>query len=176
MMYGMTIHVVHISGKRMIAQGTDGCSRGSLMEGVMAWVDMLMFVDISQGGIKRHPPLLDWVRSWLGRPKLEPITPKGWFEKGHGISGRSLDGNKIWIPSHCKKDQMFLLAPPLLVADAALEELLKSRHKRTDILHVVVLPRLMAPRWQCLFHKVCDFTFVASPGLPFWPTNMFEPL
>ena len=28
MTYGMTIHVIHVSGKRMIAQGTDGCSRG----------------------------------------------------------------------------------------------------------------------------------------------------
>ncbi len=26
MIYGMTLHVVLISGKRMIAQGTDGCS------------------------------------------------------------------------------------------------------------------------------------------------------
>jgi len=97
MMYGMTIHVIHISGKRMIAEGTDGCSHGSLMEGVMAGADMLTFVNLSQGGIKRHPPLLDWVRSWLGRPKLEPLTPEGWFDKGHGISGGALDGNKIWI-------------------------------------------------------------------------------
>ncbi len=36
MTHGMVIHVIHVSGKRMIAQGTDGCSRGSLMEGVMA--------------------------------------------------------------------------------------------------------------------------------------------
>ncbi len=66
MTYGMTIHVVHISGKRMVAQGTDGCSRSSLMEGVMAGADMLTFVDLSQGGIECHPPLLDWVRSWSG--------------------------------------------------------------------------------------------------------------
>ena len=71
---------------------------------------------------------------------------------------------------------MFLWAPPPSVADAALEELLKSRHKRTDLFHVIVLPRLMAPRWRRLFLKVCDFTFAASPGLPFWPTGMFEPL
>ncbi len=74
----------------------------------MAGVDMLTFVDLSQGGIECHPPLLDWVRSWLGRPKLEPLTPAGWFDKGHGISGGALDENKIWIPTHCKKDQMFL--------------------------------------------------------------------
>lgn len=33
MKYGLLIHVIHVSGKRMIAQGTDGCSRGSLLEG-----------------------------------------------------------------------------------------------------------------------------------------------
>jgi hypothetical protein len=44
---GMTIHVIHISGRRMIAQGTDGCSRGSMMEGVMAGKDMLDFIDLS---------------------------------------------------------------------------------------------------------------------------------
>jgi len=37
----MVIHVIHVSGKRMIAQGTDGVSRGFLMEGVMAGDDML---------------------------------------------------------------------------------------------------------------------------------------
>ncbi len=111
-----------------------------------------------------------------GGPKLEALTPEGWFKESHGISGGVLDGHNIWIPSHCKRDQMFLWAPPPVVADVALEELLKRRHKRRDIFHIVVVPRLMAPRWQCLFNKVCDFTFVASPGLPFWPTNMYEPL
>ena len=47
MTYRMTIHIVHISGKRMIAQGRDGCSRGSLMEGVIAGADMLSFVDLA---------------------------------------------------------------------------------------------------------------------------------
>jgi hypothetical protein len=59
--FGMTLHLVHISGKRMIAQGTDGCSRGSLMEGVMAGKDMLTFVDLGRSAVERHPPLLDWV-------------------------------------------------------------------------------------------------------------------
>ena len=52
MNYGMTIHihVIHISGRRMIAQGTDGCSQGPLLEGVMAGHDMLMFIDLSRTG------------------------------------------------------------------------------------------------------------------------------
>jgi hypothetical protein len=71
---------------------------------------------------------------------------------------------------------MFLWAPPPAVADVTMEELLKSGHKRANLIHVVVIPRLMAPRWHHLFNKVCDFTFVVSPGLSFWPTNMYTPL
>ena len=176
MEYGMTIHVVHISGKRMIAQGTDGCSRGSLMEGVMAGADMLTFVDLGKGGFDRHPPLLEWIGSWTGEPDLEPLSPEGWFEEGHGITGGMLDERQIWIPTHCHKDQVFLCPPPPAVADVALEELLKSRHKRSDLLHVVVIPRLMATRWRRLFSKVCDFTCDVSPGPAFWPSHMYEPL
>ena len=61
MAYGMTIHVIHVSGKRMITQGTDGCSRGLLMEGVMTGHNMLLFVDLSHMAIEHHPPFLDWV-------------------------------------------------------------------------------------------------------------------
>ena len=61
MAYGMTIHVIQVSCKRMIAQGTDGCSQGLLMEGVMTGQDMLLFVDLSRTAIEHHPPVLDWV-------------------------------------------------------------------------------------------------------------------
>ena len=174
--YGMTIHVVHISGKRMIAQGTDGCSRGSLMEGVMAGADMFTFVDLVRSAIERHPPLLEWVRTWSGRPTLTPLSPEGWFEEGHGIVGGSLDCNNVWIPSYGKGGKMFLWAPPPAIADVALEELSKARHKRSDTFHVLLIPRLMTPRWRRLFHKVCDFSFVVSPGYLCWPSTMFEPL
>ena len=176
MIYGMTIHVIHISGRRMIAQGTDGCSRGSLMEGVMAGQEMLCFVDLAKSEVERHPPVLEWIRSWTGRVKLAPLTPEGWFEEGHGIDGGTLDSRKVWIPRHEDKNALHLWAPPPAVADAALEELLKARHKRTDTFHVVVVPRLMAPRWRRLFNKACDFTFAVSPGALFWPDDMFEPL
>ncbi len=63
MTHGMTIHVIHVLGKRMIAQGTDGCSRGLLMEGVMTERNMLSFFNLSCTAIERHPPLLAWIRS-----------------------------------------------------------------------------------------------------------------
>ncbi len=62
------------------------------------------------------------------------------------------------------------------MADTALEELLKGHHQRTDTFHVVLIPWLMTPRWLQLFNKACDFTFVVSPGAPFWPDSMCEPL
>ena len=62
MEFGLTIHIVHISGKRMIAQGTYGCLRGSLMEGVMAGEDMLTFVNLALPATERYPPLIEWVR------------------------------------------------------------------------------------------------------------------
>ena len=71
---------------------------------------------------------------------------------------------------------MFLWALPPSVADVAWEELLKDRHKRTDTFHVLLVPRIMNPRWRRLFHKACDLLFVLSPGSPFWPSGMFKPL
>ena len=145
------------------------------MEGVMTGRDMV-FVDLAHTAIERHPPLLDWVRTWTELPKLKPLTPEGWYEEGHGITGGTLDSHKVWIPTHGDKNKLFLWAPQPPIADAALEELLKALHKRTDTFHVVLIPRLMTPRWRRLFNKACDFTFVVSPGSAFWPADMFEPL
>ncbi len=60
------------------------------------------------------------------------------------------------------------------VADAALKELLKAQNKRTDTFHVLLIPRLMTPRWHRLFNKACDFLFVISPGSSFWSVKIYE--
>jgi hypothetical protein len=112
----------------------------------------------------------------MDQPKLEPFTPEQWFVEGHGIAGGKLDNHRVWLPTHGRKNELFLWAPQPPVADAALEELLKARHKCTDTFHVVLIPQLMTPLWRQLFNKACDFTFVVSPGTPFWPADMFEPL
>ena len=82
----------------------------------------------------------------------------------------------MWIPEYCDLGRTFLWMPPPAAADAMLEELLKTRHKRTDTYHVIVIPRLMLPQWRRLFNKVCDFTVEVSPGPSFWPDAMFEPM
>jgi hypothetical protein len=174
--YQIIIHLIHVSGKRMIAQGTDGCSRGVLMEGVMAGLDMLSFVDLGKTGVERYPPLLDWIRSWTMQQDLQPLTPEEWFVEGHGIIGGSPDRHNVWMPEHEAAGKLHLWAPQPAVADAMLEELLKARHKRTDTFHVVVIPRLMSPKWRRLFHKVSDLHFVVPAGASFWPSHMYEPL
>ena len=176
MKYGLLIHLIHVSGKRMIAQGTDGCSRGFLMEGVMAGDNMLSFVDLGKSADERFPPVVDWIRSWSGQDEIKPLSPEGWYEEGHGITGGAPDKRGVYIPHHEPRNQWHLWCPPPAAADAAMEELSKARHKRTDTFHLVAIPRLMAPRWRRLFNKVCDFSFVVSPGTSFWPEGMFEPL
>ncbi len=58
-----TLHVVHVAGTRMIAQGTDGLSRGISPQGVVQGEDMLSFVDLAWTVIERHPRVLDFVKS-----------------------------------------------------------------------------------------------------------------
>jgi hypothetical protein len=174
--FSIILHVIHVAGTRMIAQGTDGCSRGVLMEGVMAGKNMLTFINLDKSAIQRCTDLLPWICSWCGHSDIEPLTPEGWFQEGHGIIGGHVDKHKVWIPDHEQSGCMHLWAPPPAVADAMLEELLKARHKRTDTYDVVVIPRLMAPRWRRLFFKAVDVHFVIDPGNSFWPLEMYEPL
>jgi hypothetical protein len=42
--YGITVTTSHVSGKRMIAEGADGLSRGLLNEGVMVGDSIISFV------------------------------------------------------------------------------------------------------------------------------------
>ncbi len=88
----------------------------------------------------------------------------------------ALDKNNVLVPIHKAKNKLHLWAPPPLVGDATLEELLKVCHKRTDTFHVVLIPRLLAPQWHRLFNKACDFTFFVSPIVSFWSPEMYEPL
>jgi hypothetical protein len=100
MRHGLILHVIHVLGKRMLAQGTDGCSREVLLEGVMAGEDMLSFVDLGKSPLERSPCLLVWIQSWYLDASAEPLSPEDWFERGHGITGGQRDKHNVWIPTH----------------------------------------------------------------------------
>jgi len=162
----------------MISQGTDGLSRGILLEGVNIGEDMLSFVDLARTAIERHPGVLEFVRSWLdpivGESKC--LKPEEWFKEGHGIIGGEKDGNGMWIPCHAKDGRAYIWTPPPVVADVALEECAKVIHKRTDAYHIFLIPRLYSPLWMRMLFKVSDFVFKLPPGSRHWPLCMHEPL
>jgi hypothetical protein len=173
----MKIHFVHVSGKRMIKQGSDGLSRGNLNEGVMQGIDMSKFVPLHESALERSPSLEGWLKSWIGEKDkpVEVLSPEDWFLRGHDIIGGKPNAEGVWLPEY--KSGNFIWAPPPAAADAAIEELRRARHKRQSSFHVFVCPRLMTPYWRKHVHKSADLIFEIPPGcVNEWPSEMFEPL
>jgi hypothetical protein len=50
----LILHVVHVSGKRMIRQGSDGLSRANHSQGVMTGAPMESFIPLHQSAIERE--------------------------------------------------------------------------------------------------------------------------
>jgi len=153
------LHVTHVAGRRMIAQGTDGLSRGHLSDGVLSGQEFLKFVPLHLTALDRQPDqLTDWIDSWFGIwGKTTWLTPEQWFTSGHQ------EERCVWTP-----------APA--AADAALEQLAKARHKRPQHTHLVIIPRLMTARWRKFMSKICDLIFTVPIGSDIWIDSQFEPL
>jgi hypothetical protein len=81
---------IHVAGTRMIAQGTDGVSRGCLGQGVMAGEAMFAFIPIHQSAMERSEHLLPWIRNWSTSEALL-LSELDWFEK----ATTSKDGKEI---------------------------------------------------------------------------------
>jgi hypothetical protein len=140
----------------------------------MAGKDMLLFVDLEKSAVDRCPKLLPWIQSWCLDSSIQPLTPEDWYERGHGIIGGTRDKRNVWIPNHESASQTHLWAPSPAAADAALDELLKACHKRSDTFHIVVIPRLLTALWRRLFHKAADCCFTVAPGASFWSSDMYQ--
>jgi len=164
--------ISHVSGKRMVHQGTDGISRGHLREGITVANMMLDFCPWHKSALDRSPQLIEWLKRTFGR-SLEVLTPEGWFTRGHDHIGSYKD-EKGFTRLKIKKG-MFVWSPPPAAAEVAMEELRKARLKRRDSTHLVVIPKLMTPLWLKQMHKACDIVFPIKPTHPFWNSNMFEP-
>ena len=101
-----------------------------------------------------------------------PISIRLVCQRPYIISGAKKEDG-IWIPQIQHGTYVWNLPPA--AAEAALEELWKARIKCQDSLHVVLVPRLLTPMWQKQLFKASDLFLWIPPGLPFWPSNMFEP-
>jgi hypothetical protein len=63
----------------MIAQGTDGVSRGFWGHGVMGGAVMSAFVPIHQTSVERSPvELVPWIRKWAGKEAIL-LSEMGWL-------------------------------------------------------------------------------------------------
>jgi hypothetical protein len=155
---GIHIHVIHVAGTRMIAQGTDALSRGCLTSGVMTGVDTLTFVPLHLCPVSRSSTLQSWVSSWLPHPESAMwLTPHDWYYKGHQAT------LGVW-------------SLPPAAAKAALEQLGRVTHKRPHNMHVVLVPRLMTASWRRQLGKLCPLLFTVPSGCSFWDTSHHEPL
>jgi hypothetical protein len=165
--------ISHVSGKRMVHQGTDGISRGHLREGITVSEMMLDFCPWHLSALERSPHLLSWLKETFGR-SLETLTPEGWFTRGHDHDGHFEDSKGF---SRLKtRKGMFVWSPPPAAAEVAIEELRKARLKRRDSTHLFVVPKLMTPLWLKQMHKACDIVIHIKPTHTFWSAEMFEPI
>jgi hypothetical protein len=160
----------------MIQQGTDGISRGNLLEGVMTGRKMISFVPISLGAVERSPKLLQWFRSWTNEFKLMPLTPKEWLWEGQGLGNDTWENcDKVKFPKRSER-RLFLWSPPPSIADVAIELLRTSVHRRTDAMHIFVCPKLMVYKWRKTLLRNCSLSFYVDVGPDHWPQDMHESL
>jgi hypothetical protein len=158
MQYDLILHVVHVSGRRIISQGTDGLSRAVHSEGVMKGTQgMEKFMPLHLDPLVRSPTLKGWLENLVGPIGGVFLEPEGWFTTGHG------DGTFVWS-----------LAPA--AAEVVVEQLGRARQKRPESMHLVVVPRVMTGYWRRHMTRGSDFYFVVDwPEV--WPLKEhFEPL
>jgi hypothetical protein len=174
----LKIHLTHVTGTRMIHQGTDSLSRGNYTDGVMMGQPMLSFVPLNRSVFDQSPPLLSWVQSWIPLPDIQPLSPEGWFQEGHGVQGGyyNSESEKAWVPK-LTRTQWFLWAPPPAAAGAAIDQLSISRQKRPHLNHIFVCSCMLTHMWRKKLYKLADAVFELPAGLhPCWPRSMHEPL
>jgi len=162
---GGFIYFIHVAGSRMISQGTDGLSRGDFSEGVMCGSTMMSFIPIHLTALARSSTLKGWIESLITpslkqSERIEFLDESGWFYRGHDLSGGRLSKEGIWMPD--TRPGIFVWCPAPAAAQVAVEQLREARNKRTQSLHVVVLPRLFTSLWRRQLNRVADL-FVEIP-------------
>ena len=173
--YSCQLIVTQVAGTRMISQGTDGVSRGSLQEGVAAGEKMLKHCPWNKSALETSKQLISWVEDWVGY-KPNVLTPEQWYTLGHDVNGWSTDETGLSKP--IIKTGCHVWAPPPAASDACMEEIRKSRMKRKKSLHVILIPKLMTPLWLRQFCRIVDIYFFvpAKVNHKFWPSHCHEAL
>lgn len=158
MRYSLFLRIVWVAGKRMIAQGTDGFSRGDLENGVATGAPMLSFVPLNIAPFSSSSNLEGWIRSTLPSPeKWTTLDPNGWFSQAHS------SGHFIWNV-------------PAAAASAAIEQLCEAKLARPEVSHIFLVPSLLTQMWRKKLGKIADVIFNVKSGVCVWPLSCHEPL
>jgi len=134
---GLDLYVVHVSGKRMQSQGTDGLSRGDHSQGVMTGIPMEVFIPLHLKPTDRDGRLNCWINELVKGMGFKWLEPEEWFEEHHR------EGNFIWD------------VPPA-AGDVVYEKLDKWRLKRPGCMHLVFIPRLITGLWRRILSRRSD--------------------
>lgn len=158
----MILHVIHVSGKRMIACGIDGLSRGDTTEGIAAGITMDNYVPLHLNCLDRSPRVLEWVKEWWPEEtfgKIFPLEPEDWY------SWDEEKTNCLWTPAPAG-------------GETAVEELANwIHHTPEDRIHVIIMPTIWTCKWRRQLGKVCDLSFALPNVFEFWNREVhFEPL
>ncbi len=84
-------------------------------------------------------------------------------------------GPDDWPQAHPSRG-VYVWTPPPAAAQAAVEWMAQSIHKRASLVHVFVVPRLMTAWWQRVMAKTTDVLFIVPVGSPVWGKEQHEPL
>ena len=127
----------------MIAQGSDGLSRGNVLEGVMRGTPIDSFIPLNKSSLERSETLKNWLKSWT-KGRLEFFQPRDWFLQGHDVVEGKFEVNVDGFKWPTYQKGAFVWSPPPAAAETMLEELRKACHRRTKSTHVIIILRLMA--------------------------------
>jgi hypothetical protein len=154
---GFILHVVHVSGRRMIAQGTDGLLRADHSEGVMQGKPMEDFIPLHLSPTQREPAVKEWIHEVTQGLDFSWLSLKDWFTEAH------TQGNFVWN------------IPPA-AAEVVVEQLGFARLKRPGLFHIILVPRLMTSRWRRHLTRATDgYIKIVDPAV--WNLDShFEPL
>ena len=134
---------------------------------------MINYCPWGKSAIMVEPKLKEWIKSWMGDQTIF-LTSQEWFTRGHDVHSWIKKDNNMWYPQI--KPGRYVWSPPPAAADACMEELRKARMKRKLSTHVVVIQRLMTPKWLKQLIKAADCIFPIPASHPYWPSHHCEPL
>ena len=120
LIFGCSLLITHAAGTRMIAQGTNGISRGSLNAGVSIGESMLDHCPWARTALEVLPTLHSCLEEWTGQ-KLKVLKPLDWFEAGHDII--RWKGSPSGMKHPIIKPGAYIWAPTPTSADVCLEQL-----------------------------------------------------